>query len=197
MINRFVDDFEGRKMTVFQDPEFKKRWADILDRQAQQINGRRMFMIIYCHPIIGHLRIAKWLPKRNVAGSDSEFLTMLSDDLRYADDIFVIEKGEFMGHYQKVTDTLMVTNNATKLIVTNGDDSGICRNCSINSTESEAKTNADPDFVEIPDFSESDTEYEALVQAAKNNQTSSRATNAASKPDLDVSTIDDELERRK
>ena len=67
----------------------------------------------------------------------------------------------------------------------------------MNSTNSEPKTEADPDFVEIQDFSESDTEYEALVQAAKARQTSSRTTSAEPKPDLDVSTIEDEVERRK
>ena len=150
LINQFIADYEGRKMSVFQDPEFNKRWADILDRESQQPNGRRMFMTLYCHPVIGHLRVAKWLPKRNVANSDTGFLTMLSDDLRYANELFVIEDGEFEGHYLKVADALAVTNNATKIIVTNGDDSGYCRNCSVNSNESSNKvSDLDPDFVEI------------------------------------------------
>ena len=182
-------------MSVFQDPEFRRQWADIADRESRQPNGRRMFMTLYIHPVIGHLRVAKWLPKRNVCGSDSEFLTMLSDDLRYADDLFVIEDGPFEGHYQKVTDADSINGNPTKITTPNPNDSGFCANCSNNSRS--MANGSDPDFVEIHDFTDSDSEYQALAEAAR-PQTSSAAQDADARPSLDVSTIEnDTLERRK
>ena len=185
-------------MTVFQDPEFKKEWAAIAELESKQPNGRRMFMTLYCHPVIGHLRIAKWLPKRNVCGSDSEFLTMLSDDLRYGDGLFVIESGPFEGHYQKVTDAESISGNATKLRTSEYDDSGFCPNCTNNSNVSALKIDdSDPDFVEIQEFTDSDTDYQALQEASR-RQTSSKEPEAKEKPDLDESSIrDDSLEQRK
>ena len=185
-------------MTVFQDPEFKKQWADIAEQESKQPNGRRMFMTVYCHPVIGHLRVAKWLPKRNVCGSDSEFLTMLSDDLRYADDLFVIENGPFEGHYQKVTDAESITGNATKITDPGNNDSGFCPNCSNNSTNLEPRVSeSDPSFVEIDEFTDSDTDYQALAES-KRPQTSSKGPCAQDRPSLEQSTIEnDTLERRK
>ena len=184
-------------MTVFQDPEFKRQWADIADLEGKQPNGRRIFMTVYCHPVIGHLRVAKWLPKRNICGSDSEFLTMLSDDLRYEDNLFVIDSGPFEGHYQKVTDADSITGNATKISSTGGNDSGFCANCSQNVTNSSKVDESNPDFVEIEDFTDSDTDYRALAES-KRQQTSSKEPEAPERPTLDESNIqNDALERRK
>lgn len=198
-VNKFQADFEGRKMSVFQDPEFKRRWASICELEGKQPNGRRMFMMLYCHPVIGHLRVAKWLPKRNICGADTEFLTMLADDLRYANDLFVIEDGPHEGHYQKVTDADSITGNATKIQVSGNNDSGFCPNCSNSSNVSRPKIDdSDPSFVEIDDFSDSDSEYQVL-QEANRPQTSSKTQDAQEKPVLEQSTInkDDTLERRK
>ena len=187
-------------MTVFQDPEFNKRWAEICEAESRQPNGRRMFVTLYCHPVIGHLRIAKWLPKRNVSSADADFLTMLADDLRYAKDLFVVESGPFEGQYQKVTDIECLTRGTTKISIRSGDDSGYCPNCSNNSNVGD-KNESDPDFIEVPDFSESDTEYELIAAAKARPQTSSCVQNEKSKPELDVSSISNEtndtLERRK
>ena len=190
-------------MTVFQDPEFNKRWAEICEAESRQPNGRRMFVTLYCHPVIGHLRIAKWLPKRNVSSADSDFLTMLADDLRYAKDLFVVENGPFEGHYQKVTDIESLTGETTKISIQAGNDSGFCPNCSANSNATDSKNETDPDFIEVPDsFSESDTEYEIIQNKARSQpQTSSRAENQKPKPKLDISSISNDanetLERRK
>ena len=197
-INKFQADFEGRKASVFSDPEFRQKWAEIAELEGKQPNGRRMFMTLYVHPVIGHLRVAKWLPKRNICGSDSEFLTMLSDDLRYENGLFAIENGPFQGHYLKVTDADSISGNATKITTDGGNDSGFCHNCSNNSQGSaQAPVEADPDFIEIDDFTDSDTEYQVLQEANK-PQTSSKATETTGRPSLDVSTIEnDTLERRK
>lgn len=196
-VNKFQANYEGRKMSVFQDPEFKRQWAHIAELESKQPNGRRMFMTLYCHPVIGHLRVAKWLPKRNICGSDSEFLVMLSDDLRYGNDLFVIEGGPFEGHYQKVTDADTISGDATKISISGNDDSGFCPNCSQNATNPTKVNESDPDFVEIEDFSDSDTEYQTL--AAKNRpQTSSKGPSAPDRPSLEESNInEDSLERRK
>ena len=196
-INKFQADFEGRKAMVFQDPEFRQKWAEIADLEGKQPNGRRMFMTLYIHPVIGHLRVAKWLPKRNICGSDSEFLTMLSDDLRYENGLFAIEDGPFQGHYLKVTDADSISGNATKIQPNGGNDSGFCPNCSNNSSATRVATEADPDFIEIDDFSDSDTEYQVLQEASK-PKTSSKTSEASERPSLDVSAIaNDTLERRK
>ena len=196
-INKFQANFEGRKMSVFQDPEFKRQWAHIAELESKQPNGRRMFMTLYCHPVIGHLRVAKWLPKRNICGADAEFLTMLSDDLRYAGDLFVIENGPFIGHYHKVTDADSITGNATKIPTASGDDSGFCANCSQNRTNS-TRVETEPSFVEIDDFTDSDTDYQDLMASQNRPQTSSKTSNGPDRPSLEESSITDEaIERRK
>ena len=200
LINKFQVDFEGRKVSVFGDPEFRKRWAEILDKQSQQPNGRRIFMQVYPHPVIGLLRVAKWLPKRNICQQDQEFLTMLADDLRYNNELFVVENGPFEGHYQKVQEVELFHEQATKLSIPLN-DSGFCPNCSGNTTKTDG---SDPDFVEVveDDFTDSDTDYRTWIEqnAKKNERPTSTQVEGTSAPapSLDASSIaSDSLEKRK
>ena len=162
MINRFQVDFEGKKISVMESPDFKAKWAAILETQSQQSNGRRLFMQLYFHPIMGSLRVAKWLPKRNVCDQDQVFLTQMADDLRFDDGTFVIEGGPHEGHYRKVTDIDCISSKTTKIETSTNNDSGFCPNCSA----SFGQNQTDPDFVEI-DFTESDSEYEQLAEQAR------------------------------
>ena len=205
-INAFQVDYEGKKLGILLEPEFNKRWAEILDLQSHQPNGRRMFMTVYVHPVMGTLRVCKWLPKRNVSQQDQTFLVQSADDLRYRNDVYVIENGPNAGFYKKLFD-LDIENmdiDATKLCGASCDDSGVCVNNSAISGQSDPSSDkSEPEFVEIS-FSESDTEYEniqAMVRKTEKVQIATSSTNKsgdASPASLDVSSIsNDTLEKRK
>ena len=195
MINRFQVDFEGKKVSVMESQEFKDRWADILEAQSQQPNGRRIFMQIYPHPIMGLVRIAKWLPKKNICEQDHVFLTQTADDLRYDEGTFVVENGPFEGHYRKITDTDCISVKTTKMEIRNSNDSGFCANCSV----PQEPEQYDPEFVEIEFSGSDDSEYERLAQKAREKHATSTKIEkeAEASTSQNVTTSDaDELERR-
>jgi len=194
MVNSFQNEFEGRKITIFENPEFRQKWADILEHQSRQPNGRKLFMTIYPHPILGHIRIAKWMQKRNVCMEDHGFLTMTADDLRCANDIFAIEAGQYQGYYRKISDFEPDIKNTIVLNASTFNDSGV------DGVVNDKNEGSDPDFVEITDdFTDSETEYEAIMK--KNSsivKTSTRNDDGQQKPTLDESEIlSNELEKCK
>lgn len=150
---------------------------------------------------MGTLRVCKWLPKRNVSQEDQTFLVQTSDDLRYRNEVFSVNKGVNAGYYRRLHDLDIEDRATVKLLVDDGNDSGICQNCSAISGQSiDRADRSDPDFVEVSSFSESDTEYEKIVHKTNNVKiTSSTNELTEEKPaSLDASTIsNDTLEKRK
>ena len=191
MINKFQIEFEGKKFSITESPEFKQKWADILEAQSQQPNGRRIFMQVYPHPIMGLVRIAKWMPKRNVCEEDQVFLTQMADDLRFDEGTFIIENGPHGGHYRKINDVDCISAKTTKLDVSGNNDSGFCPNCSV----STGQNRSDQDFVEL-DFTESDSEYEHLAEQARKTRISTSTkveepARVSNPPDLNDSSNSD------
>ena len=194
MVNSFQNEYEGRKISIFENPEFRQKWADILERQSRQPNGRKLFMTVYFHPILGHVRVAKWLPKRNVCMGDQGFLIMTADDLRCTNDVFAIESGQYQGYYRKVSDFEPDMKDTIILNASTFNDSGV------DGVTNNKNGGSDPEFVEITDeFTDSETEYEALMK--KNSslvKTSTKDDNGQQKPSLDESDIlSNELEKSK
>lgn len=195
MINNFQVLFEGKKLSIMESQDFRDKWAAILEAQSQQSNGRRLFMQIYMHPIIGSIRIAKWLPKKNICEEDQVFLTQMADDLRFDEGTFIIEDGPHNGHYKKINDLDGISSKTTKINVSSNNDSGFCPNCSASLGQS-----TEAEFVEV-DFSESDSEYERLVaqtQAARIStstriETGSQATNSTSELNDSIQSTQREL----
>ena len=75
MINKFADAYEGEKLHVMHEPKFTEEWARIVDVQSEQKdNVRRLYMVVYIHPLIGTLRICKWAPARNIITEDQNYL---------------------------------------------------------------------------------------------------------------------------
>ena len=199
LINAFQIDYEGKKTTILLDPEFNEKWAAILEAQSKQTNGRRMFMTLYFHPVMCMLRVCKWLPKRNICETDQTFLVQAADDLRYQNEVFLIEQGQFQGYYKRAGDLTIPESKTIKMDIT-ANDSGLCVNCSTQSVSMSAAS--EPEFVEITDFTDSESEYQNIMekkqkekQAATSSQTGS-VDNAMES--LSLSDIpNDTLEKRK
>ena len=192
-INAFQVDYEGRKISCMMEPEFNRRWAEILDLEATQVNGRRTYMTVYVHPVMCTIRIAKWCPKLNVCNEDQVSLTQAADDLRFEQRLFVVEHGNNSGYYHKCNgEACWMDQEPTKLnISSTSDDSAFCSNCS-----GGVNTSTDTDFSQDSEFERLTAELN-LRQAKKSDKqptadqvTSSKTDIGDERPQLEVSTID-------
>ena len=188
LINQFVDQYEGEKLHILHEPKFTEAWAKIVDIQSEQRdNVRRLYMVLYVHPLIGTIRIAKWLPARNVHTEDNVYLTQFSDLLKFDSGLFAVDAGSHKGYYHRCRGLCWNDREATILNTPSQYDSAYDTTMGSND-QTPIVVEDDND----KEFSESDDDAfikagQAARQGAKTSSTSSNAPPPAEPP---MSTID-------
>ena len=84
-MEKFIEEFNKKNVGILRSKRFIERYSGIKTAESKQTAGKRIFLVMWVHPILLSLRFSRWLPAKDVKQNDLGHLCKAATKLSIID----------------------------------------------------------------------------------------------------------------
>ena len=84
-MEKFINEFNKKNVGILRSQRFIERYSGIKTAESKQTAGKRIFLVLWIHPILLSLRFSRWVPAKDVKQNDLGHLNKAATKLSIID----------------------------------------------------------------------------------------------------------------